>query len=79
FDGRIASADLHDELAARFGPRHVFSASQLSAYGQCPWQFFAAYVLDLRPLEAPARRMEAVALGVFCHNVLFRVYSVLRD
>jgi len=79
FDGRITDAKLKAHLSEQFGPAHVFSPSQLNSFGQCPWQFFAAYVLGLRPLATPQRHLEAVAKGIFCHNVLYRLFTTLRD
>ena len=71
FDGRIGDAELAACLAERFGPEAVFSATQLGTFGQCPWQFFARYVLRLQPLEDPQRPPEALYRGLFCHRVLF--------
>jgi len=79
FDGRITDADLLARLGRRFGKEAVFSTGQLNSFGQCPWRFFAAHVLELKPLAQPQRRLEAVGRGIFCHNVLFRVMSRLRD
>jgi len=79
FDGRITDASLLKELARRFPAETVFSASRLNAYGQCPWQFFAAYVLKLKPLTEPQRQLEPVARGIFVHDVLFRVMRRLRE
>ncbi len=78
FDGRISEDDLLAGLGTRFGRGAAFSATQLNAYGQCPWQFFATVVLALEPLREPQRRLEAVARGIFCHNVLFDVMTRLR-
>jgi len=79
FDGRITDPSLLDDLARRFPGQTVFSAKRLNAYGQCPWQFFAAYVLKLQPLREPQRRLEPVARGLFVHDVLFSVMSRLRE
>jgi ATP-dependent helicase/nuclease subunit B len=70
YDGRLSDPATLEIIARRYGPRAVFSASQLNSFGMCPWQFFAAYVLRLRPLEEPRRRLEPVALGKFYHDVL---------
>jgi len=78
FDGRISAPDLARRVAERFGPEAVFSASQLNAYGQCPWSFFARYVLRLKPLAEPTRRLEPIWRGLFCHAVLFDVMHRLR-
>lgn len=78
FDGRLGDARLIEFLGRQFGPQTAFSATQLNTYGQCPWQFFAKYVLALDPLQEPQRRLEPVARGIFCHSVLFTVMTRLR-
>lgn len=83
FDGRISDPSLLEHLARRYsgdGPDGVvFSASQLNAYGLCPWHFFGQYVLRLSPLEEPQRQLQPVEAGIFCHNVMFRVVQLLRQ
>jgi ATP-dependent helicase/nuclease subunit B len=77
YDGRIAEPALVHSLAEQFGPQAVFSASQLNTFGQCPWRFFASYVLKLAPLEEPQRRLEPLTRGSMCHDVLQGVFSRL--
>ena len=77
FDGRVTEPELLKKLSSRFGPDAAFSATQLNAYGQCPWQFFATFVLHLAALREPQRRLEPIARGVFCHDVLLGVMSSL--
>jgi len=77
YDGRLSDADLLKQLADRFGPQAVFSASQFNAFGLCPWQFFASYVLGLQPLEPPTDRLTPLDRGLFCHRVLFRLFNRL--
>jgi len=79
FDGRITDADLLAKLGARFPAETVFSPSQFNTFGQCPWQYFARYVLKLAPLDQPARRLEAQPRGLFCHSVLQGVMTQLQD
>ncbi len=82
YDGRLSEGEVLASLSRRYAPdnpRMIFSASALNTYGQCPWQFFAAYVLHLAPLAQPQRQLEAVGRGIFCHNVLFGMMSLLRD
>lgn len=69
FDGRLADETLRENFRQRM-PETVFSAAQLGTYNQCPWQYFARYVLRLAPLETPQRQLQAVDLGLFCHDVL---------
>ena len=78
YDGRLTNRKLLAALAERYPGQTVFSATQINAYGQCPWAFFARYVLGLEALEVPERRLEPVARGIFCHNVLFRTLVRLR-
>ncbi len=70
FDGRVTSKAVKSILADKFGPEAIFSPSQLNSFGQCPWQFFAHYVLGIDPLEKPERRLEPVSFGIFAHDVL---------
>jgi len=79
FDGRISDKGLLESLGRDYPAQVVFSASGLNTYGQCPWQYFATYVLKLQPLSEPQRRLEAVTRGRFVHNVLFRVMTRLRE
>jgi ATP-dependent helicase/DNAse subunit B len=77
FDGRITDAALLDELARHYTSRPIFSAGRLNAFGQCPWQYFATYILKLAPQIEPERRLEPAARGTFCHDVLFRLMRSL--
>jgi len=79
FDGRITHPALRDKLEQQFGVDAVFSASRFNTFGQCPWSFFASYVLGLKELTIPQRRLEAVSRGIFCHGVLFRLMVNLRE
>ncbi len=78
WDGRLSDPHLLRELAKRYPGQVVFSPSALNTFGQCPWQFFARYVLKLQPLAEPSRQIEAVSRGTFIHDVLCAVFSRLR-
>ncbi len=41
YDGQITNSDLRALLGNHFGPEYVYSASGLSAYGNCAFKFFA--------------------------------------
>jgi len=79
FDGRLTEPPLLAALARRFSDQAVFSARQLDTFGQCPWRFFAQYVLDLNELPEPQRLLEPTARGLFCHDVLCRTYRLLAE
>jgi len=71
FDGRLDDAKLTAELKRRYPEQVVFSASSLNSFGQCPWRYFASYVLGLEPLAVPQRMLQPTSRGQFVHNVLF--------
>lgn len=79
FDGRISEAGLLESLALQYPGETVFSASRLSMYGQCPWKYFAKYVLQLKPLAEPEKQLEAASLGIFCHDVLWSTLTQLAE
>jgi ATP-dependent helicase/nuclease subunit B len=63
------------QLAARYGPSHVWSASQLETYGACRFRFFVSRVLGLELREPPEAGYDAAQLGGMLHQVLERVYA----
>jgi len=79
YDGRIDDEALLAALPRRFGEQRVFSATELNCYAQCPWSFFARYLLNLEPLAEPEAPMTPAARGSFCHAVLWRTMTALRD
>jgi ATP-dependent helicase/nuclease subunit B len=70
FDGVLDDPAIAARLAERFGPRHVFSASQFGSYGSCPFQFFLERVLRLTVLEEPTEEVEALERGLIIHLIL---------
>lgn len=77
FDGRITDETLLAELRRHYTNRPYFSAGRLNSYGQCPWQYFAKYILKLSQPAEPERHLEPAERGAFCHNVLFRMMRSL--
>jgi ATP-dependent helicase/nuclease subunit B len=51
-----------------FGKRLKSSATRLSTFAACPYQYFARYVLDLE--EREEFKLEPLDLGIFYHRVL---------
>ena len=79
FDGRLDDPKLTAELKRRYPEQVVFSASSLNSFGQCPWLYFAGYVLGLEPLRVPQRMLQPTSRGQFVHDVLFAVMKRLAD
>ncbi|MFY9622169.1 MAG: PD-(D/E)XK nuclease family protein [Pyrinomonadaceae bacterium] len=75
YDGQITNSDLRALLANHFGPEYVYSASGLSAYGNCAYKFFAARVLRLEPRNEAALDLPAIDAGKLLHDVLRRFFE----
>jgi ATP-dependent helicase/DNAse subunit B len=78
FDGEIMNPDLLALLARNFGPEHIYSASGLSAYGNCGFRFFAARVLRLEPRSEAALDLQAIDAGKLLHDILRRFFEGYR-
>lgn len=70
---------LEPELAARYGPDHLWSASRLETYGSCGFQFFVGSALALEPREPPQPGFDARQLGSMLHEILELVYKEAAD
>lgn len=74
FAGMLSDSSIIAELGERYGPEHVFSASQLNSYAACPMQFFFNRVLGLEGLQEPAEDADIRDLGLLAHRVLAYFY-----
>ncbi|MBN1536887.1 MAG: PD-(D/E)XK nuclease family protein [Anaerolineales bacterium] len=79
YEGVLASASLKDELAGRFGDGHVWSASRLNRYANCPYGFFAEHVLKLEARQDPEEGLNALQRGSLLHAILENLYGRLTD
>ncbi|MEK6286350.1 MAG: PD-(D/E)XK nuclease family protein [Acidobacteriota bacterium] len=79
FDGVISSRRLIERLAEQYGADHVFSASELSLYGKCPFKFFAEKVLRLEPRGEAALDLTALDAGSLLHEALRRFFERHRN
>ena len=75
YDGQITQTDLLGLIANHFGPDYVYSASGLSAFGNCPYKFFAARVLRLQPRNEAALDLPAIDAGKLLHDILRRFFE----
>ena len=78
YDGKITQTDLRALVADHFGPEYVHSASGLSAFGNCPFKFFAARVLRLEPRNEAALDLPAIDAGKLLHDILRRFFEQHR-
>jgi len=75
YDGRITNRELLNLLQDYFGADYVYSASGLSAYGNCAFRFFSARVLKLEPRNEAALDLPAIDAGKLLHDVLRRFFE----
>lgn len=64
-------------LKQLYGPVLRSSASRLSTFAQCPYKYFARYVLELT--ERKESKFEPLDIGRFYHAVLDRVLKELKE
>lgn len=69
-EGVFASAAASRRLAARFGPRHLWSPSQWETYVACPFRFLMEQVLQLEPLGDLVLETDYSRRGSRLHDVL---------
>ncbi len=72
YDGVLDDEGLIAQLAADWGPEHLYSASQLSTYGSCPFKFFMERVLALESVDEPEEEIDRAARGTLLHRILAR-------
>ena len=66
-----------DVVAELFGERVKSSATRLSSFAACPYQYFARYVLELK--EREEFKLEPLDLGNFYHRVLDSLQKMLGE
>lgn len=79
YEGVLETPTLRDELAARYGPDRVWSASRLNRYGMCPFGFFADHVLKLAARPDPEAGFDAMQRGSLLHAILEKLYRGLAQ
>jgi ATP-dependent helicase/DNAse subunit B len=79
YDGLFRDPAVIADVAAVFGPEHVFSPTVLEDYVACPFKFFLRHALRLEPLEEPREGIEVTRRGQAFHRALARLHRRLRD
>jgi ATP-dependent helicase/nuclease subunit B len=77
--GSIMDEELREAIKQRFGPDHLWSASQINDYGICPFRFFARHTLKLEVAKEPGEGFTARHLGQAYHRILDRLYTRLQE
>lgn len=81
FSGRAATDALAPELlrAFEFGKGKPLSASLLQKFGNCSFQGFLEFVLNLRDPEEPGEEIDSRGQGSFWHKVLELLFPKLKE
>ena len=77
YEGLLEDDDILAVLATRFGENHSWSASRLNRYGNCPFGFFAQYVLNLDEDYEPEEGMDVMQRGSLLHAILEELHRKL--
>ncbi len=75
YRGSILDERSVEYLKTRFGHDHVWSASRLEMYRQCPYSFFARYVLDLKEREDLEPGVPPERKGLIFHAIADEFYK----
>jgi len=78
YEGLLTGPSARERLAQRFGPQHLWSASQLEEYAACPYQFFLKNVLGLVRLGELTLETDFARRGTFLHDVLAEFHRQQR-
>lgn len=76
-EGIIASNSAKQVLQKQFGPEHHWSASQLELYANCPYKFFARYVLKAIPFEESRFDIDHRRRGSLLHDAMVEFHAAL--
>lgn len=74
FAGVLADPALVAVAADLLGPGRVWSASQFTEYGVCPFRFFAKRLLRLEPWQDPVEGLDVLQRGLVNHAILEETY-----
>ncbi|NWF53878.1 MAG: exodeoxyribonuclease V subunit gamma [Syntrophaceae bacterium] len=80
YDGCLTSTRARRLLGERFSlAGQVLSPTKLETYAACPFKYFLAEVLGLKPLPSPEEvsRLQPLERGTMIHEILFRFFGVV--
>lgn len=77
YEGMVENPDNLEWIKGRFSPEHEFSATQLEAYAECPFEFFVSHVLGVEPLASVDVETDFGRRGTLVHNILAELHRQL--
>ena len=76
-EGVLATPEVRQWFAERYGPEHQWSTSQLETYATCPYQFLMLKVLRLAPLGSVTLEVDYSRRGSLMHRVFSELHQRL--
>lgn len=75
WDGCLEDAEIHRHLSELFSGERKYSVSLLNEAATCPFRFFLARVLGIRPLEEGRDEITPLEKGNLLHEVLRQLFQ----
>ena len=72
YEGNLS--DLADVVNKRYPAEHIWSASRLENYSNCPYQFYVNNLLELEKRELPKLGLDSRQFGSMLHKILENTY-----
>lgn len=79
FEGILAGDAARDAMARRYGPAHVWSASQLEQYAACPFKFYLQQVIRVEPPPDLELAIDHGRRGRLIHSTLATIHRRLNQ
>lgn len=79
YTGQLENPDLIEVVADTLNDTYTWSATRLNAYGQCPYRFFAGYMLKLDEHKPPHEGLDALQMGSLNHDILEATYRAVQE
>ncbi len=77
WNGQLSDPDVLAKISETYGSKRVWSASQLEAYGACPFVFLVDRVLGIKERGEADEETTPLTFGGVAHDVLERFYGDL--
>jgi RecB family exonuclease len=78
WNGALSDPIVLEYLAEHFGASRVWSASQLEAYGGCPFNYLVGEVLKIDEVGQAEEETTALTFGDVAHKILEKFYSQVK-
>lgn len=77
-EGMLEQGAIQADLAASFGGKHTFSATELESFAACPFRYFLSRVLGLGEAAEPGLATDFAARGILAHRLTARLHRELK-